>query len=43
MVEPGPSWPTVVSPGYFNTTETQEIYLKTNLMKIIEDLKQEMN
>lgn len=30
-------------PEYFNTTEAQGNYLKTNFRKIIENLKEEMN
>ena len=34
MAPPEPSYPTTVSRGYTNTTETQEKDLNSNLMKI---------
>ena len=35
---------TTVSPGYpFNTTETQDNYLKSNLTEMIEAFKEELN
>lgn len=43
MSSPDPSYPTIASPKYSNTTEAQENDLETNLMKMIEVLKEEMN
>jgi hypothetical protein len=37
------SYPTTASPGYPDTTETQENHLKSNLIKMIEAFKEEMN
>jgi hypothetical protein len=35
--------PTTASPGYPNTMEAQENHLKSNLIKMIEVVKEEMN
>lgn len=43
MPPPEPSYPTSASPKYCNTTEAQEKDVKTNLMKIIELHKEEMD
>ena len=37
------SYPTTPSPGYPNTTKTQENDLKSNLIKMIEAFKEESN
>jgi predicted double-glycine peptidase len=37
------SYPTTTSPGYPNTTEAQENDLKSNLIKMIEAIKEEIN
>ena len=37
------TYPTTVNPEYSSTAEAQENDLKTNFMKIIEVLKQEIN
>jgi hypothetical protein len=41
MVSPELNYPTTASSGHSNTAETQVNNLKTNLMKVIEDLKEE--
>jgi hypothetical protein len=38
-----PSYPTAAGPEYCNIAEAQGKYLKTNIMKIKVDLKDEMN
>jgi hypothetical protein len=38
-----PSSPTTVSPGYLNTPVKQDSDLKSHLMKMIGDLKKDMN
>lgn len=43
MPPPEPSYSISASPKYCNTAETQEKDLKTNLMKIIELHKEEIN
>ena len=43
MTPPKQSFSTTESPGCPNTTETQENNHKSNLIKIIEAFKQEMN
>jgi hypothetical protein len=37
------SYPSTASPEYPNTSKTQESDLKSNLVKMIEDFKEEMN
>jgi hypothetical protein len=37
------SSPTIASPGYPNTPEKQDLDLKSHLMMMIEDFKQEIN
>jgi hypothetical protein len=36
-------YPTIASPEYPNTTEAQKYYLKSNIIKMIEAFKEEMN
>lgn len=43
MAPPEPRYHTTVAPGYSNTGEAQENNLKSNLMKTIEALKEEIN
>jgi hypothetical protein len=43
MTCPKHSYPTTASPGYPNTTKTQENNLKFNLKMMIEVFKEEMN
>jgi hypothetical protein len=43
MIPPEPNCPSSASAGNSNTAEAQENYLKSNLMKIIVALKEEMN
>jgi hypothetical protein len=43
MTPPKHSYSTTASPGYPNTTETQENYLKSNIIKMIEAFKEKMN
>jgi hypothetical protein len=43
IVPPKPRYPTTTSNGYTNTTKAQEDNLKTNVLKMIEDFKEEMN
>ena len=43
MVTSEASYPMTASPGYPNTVEAQENDLKSNLMKMIEAFKGEMN
>jgi hypothetical protein len=38
-----PNYPTIASPEYSNTAETQQNDLKTNFINTIELFKQEMN
>jgi hypothetical protein len=38
-----PSSPTTASPGYPNTPEKQDSYLKSHLMMMIEDFKKDIN
>jgi gas vesicle protein len=38
-----PSSPTIASPGYSNTSEKQDLDLKSHLMKMIEDFKKDIN
>jgi hypothetical protein len=38
-----PSSPTTGSPGYPNTPENQDSDLKSHLMKMLEDLKEDIN
>jgi hypothetical protein len=38
-----PSIPTTASPGYPNTPENQDSYLKSYLMMLIEDFKKDIN
>jgi hypothetical protein len=37
LASPEPSSPTTASPGYSNTPEKQDLYLKSYLMMMIED------
>lgn len=43
MIPPLLSYPTTTSPGYLNTTETKGNVLKSDLIKMIEVFKEEMN
>ena len=43
MAAPETNYTTTTNPRYFDTTESQENDLKSNLMKKIEDFKMEMN
>lgn len=43
MTPPESSCPTIATPEYPNTPKAQEKGLKFNLMKIIEDMKEETN
>ena len=38
-----PSSPTITSPGYLNTTEKQELDLKSYFMMLIEDFKKDID
>ena len=38
-----PSYPTTASPGYFSIVEAQENDFKSNLVKVIDAFKEEMN
>ena len=38
-----PNFPTTASPGYSNTPKKQDSDLKSHLMKMIEDLKEDIN
>jgi hypothetical protein len=38
-----PNFPTIASPGYFNTLEKQDSVLKSLLMMMIEDFKKDIN
>jgi hypothetical protein len=38
-----PSSPTTASPGYLDTPEKQDSDLKSNLMKMIENFKKDIN
>jgi hypothetical protein len=38
-----PSTPTIASPGYHNTPEKQDLYLKSYLMILVEDFKKGIN
>jgi hypothetical protein len=38
-----PSYPTTASPGYPNTLEKQDSYLKSYLTMLIEDFKKDIN
>ena len=38
-----PISPTTVSPGYTNTTEKQDLDIKSNRMILIEDFKKDIN
>lgn len=40
---PDPSSPTIASPEYYNTAKAQENNPKSNLVKIIEAFKEEIN
>jgi hypothetical protein len=42
MIPPKHSYPTTASPGYPNTTKTQENDLQSNLIQMIEAIKEEM-
>ena len=43
MATPEPSYPTTASPGYFSIVEAQENDFKSNLVKVIDAFKEEMN
>lgn len=43
MSPPEPNYSTTASSKYYNTIETQEKDLKVNFMKMIKDLREEMN
>lgn len=43
MSPPELSYPTTASPEYSNTAKAEENYLKTNVMKMIVILKEEVN
>jgi hypothetical protein len=43
LISSEPSSPTTESPGYPNTPEKQDPDLKSHLVEIIEDLKEDMN
>lgn len=43
MTLPEHSRPTTASPGYPNTTKTQENYLRSNLIQMTEAFKEETN
>jgi hypothetical protein len=38
-----PSYPTTASPGYSNTPEKQDVDLKSHLMMLIENFKEDIN
>jgi hypothetical protein len=43
MVPPDPSYPPITNPEYPNETEAQEKDLKSNLIKMIEAFKEDMD
>lgn len=43
MEPPKPSYPTIASSKYSNTAKAQENNIRSNLVKMIEALKEEMN
>lgn len=43
MIPPMHSNPTTTNPGYPNTTETKESILKSDLIKMVEAFKEEVN